>query len=149
MIQRRRLITPAVVRVELCTDAKKNISHGRLEFSGFNGVSLLATRRSSSVLLLGPVRNGVAMLVKIGLLCVPCSRRGTGGGYTTTSAAHISSARNEEYHDFQLRRTKRRTVWSGIRCTAASSDASVTVSTDTDTSMVASQELPGGGEAFR
>lgn len=56
---------------ELCTDATKDILRGRLGFIGSILLVLLAMRRSSSVLMLGPVDSGVAWLVAAGFASVP------------------------------------------------------------------------------
>lgn len=93
-----------MVRVELCSDAQKNIVHWRFGLSGSKWTVLLDMGRSSSVLLLGPVGSGVARLVDAGLLSVAASRRGTGGGHTTTSAVCVSSFRNGELDELQLER---------------------------------------------
>lgn len=96
----QRLITPVTVRVELCTDAQKNIVNRRLGFGGSKWTVLLATRRS--MLLLGSVGRAVARLVEAGLLSVVAGGLGTGSGYTTTSAACVSSSRMEEPPELQM-----------------------------------------------
>lgn len=95
-----------MVCIELCSDAQKNTIHGRLGFSGSKWTVLLAMRRSSSVLLLGPSGRGVARLVEAGLLAVAASRRSTGSGYTATGAACVSSTRTGEFDELQLERTR-------------------------------------------
>lgn len=63
---KRRSIIP-----ELCAEATKDILDGRLGLSGSILLVLVVMRRSSSVLLLGPVGCGVACLVAAGFASVP------------------------------------------------------------------------------
>lgn len=58
------------------------------------------------MLLLGPVGRAAARLVEAGLLSVVAGGLGTGSGYTTTSAACVSSSRIAEYHELQLERPR-------------------------------------------